>query len=128
MKLFIVWMALWSAQLCLADSVVLSTLDPLADTRRGDVVQRAADGSTQRSRAVVNAFRKLYACPSTGQRTGACPGWAIDHVIPLICGGRDMVINMQWLSTQIKSAPGAWNKDHFERRVYGGRGISTGCP
>ncbi len=111
-----------------AETVVLTTPDPFTDIRMGSTVERAANGSTKRSRAVTIAFRKLYPCPSTGKRTGACPGWALDHPIPLDCGGRDIVANMQWLPDQIKSAPGPYSKDHFERRIYGGRGISAGCP
>lgn len=129
-NIVIIFALLWA---CLApgvraEAVVLTTPDPFTDIRMGSTVERAANGTTKRSRAVTIGFRKLYACPSTGKRTGACPGWAIDHVIPLICGGRDIVANMQWLPDQIKSAPGAWNKDHFERRIYGGKGISAGCP
>jgi hypothetical protein len=127
-KILLAFVLACLALVALADTVVLTTPDPFTDIRMGSTVERAANGTTKRSRAVIIAFRKLYACPSTGKRTGACPGWAIDHPIPLDCGGRDIVANMQWLPDQIKSAPGPFNKDHFERRVYGGRGISAGCP
>lgn len=29
---------------------------------------------------------------------GACPGWNIDHVVPLCRGGADAVWNLQWLT------------------------------
>jgi len=32
------------------------------------------------------------------------------------------------LADQIKSLRGELSKDHFERRIYGGNGISKGCP
>lgn len=103
-------------------------LDPLVDYRYQGVVHRNANGSTARSQQVIAAFKKEWACPATGLHSGPCPGWAIDHVIPLDCGGVDAVWNLQWLPDQIKSARGEYSKDHFERRVYGGRGLSKGCP
>lgn len=72
-------------------------LDPMTDYRISEVVVRDSDGKTERSKAVISRFKQLYACPSTGKKFGNCPGWAIDHVIPLACGGKDAVYNMQWL-------------------------------
>lgn len=103
-------------------------LDPLADYRFTGVVVRDANGKTERSTAVISAFKRIWTCPSTGKHSGPCKGWAIDHVVPLDCGGVDAVWNMQWLPNQIKSAKGPFSKDHFERRVYGGHGLSQGCP
>ena len=106
----------------------LVVLNPLVDYRVTGQVQRNAKGATQRSPQVLAAFRNAYPCPATKQSTGACPGWAIDHVIPLACGGADAVYNLQWLPDQIKSARGKYSKDHFERVVYGGQEMSKGCP
>lgn len=116
---------------CLWSFTVLAygqALSPYVDYRYTGEVARNKDGTTVRSTKVINAFRKLYACPSTQKFTGACAGWAIDHVIPIDCGGVDAVYNMQWLPNEIKSAKGEFSKDHFERRVYGGKSISAGCP
>jgi hypothetical protein len=104
------------------------TLDPLKDYRYVGQVTRDATGATARSTKVIAAFKAQWACPATGLHTGACPGWAIDHVIPLDCAGVDAVYNMQWLPDSIKSAKGPFTKDHFERRVYGGHHLSAGCP
>lgn len=79
---------------------------------------RLADGTIRRRSDVVAAFRKTHPCPATGLRTGACSGWAIDHVIPLACGGCDAVGNLQWLPTLLKSASGTLPKDRWERIVY----------
>jgi hypothetical protein len=103
-------------------------LDPYTDYRFTGIVKRNASGATLRSPKVVSAFKALWACPATGLHTGACAGWAVDHVIPLDCGGADAVYNMQWLPDQIKSAAGPFTKDHFERKIYGGNGLSKGCP
>jgi hypothetical protein len=104
------------------------SLDPLIDYRYQGVVNRNTNGVTTRSQQVIAAFKKEWACPANGAHSGPCPSWAIDHVIPLDCGGVDAVWNLQWLPDQIKSARGEFSKDHFERRVYGGRGMSKGCP
>lgn len=103
-------------------------LDPTVDYRYAGQVLRDKSGATLRSSKITRAFRLLYACPVTGSRYGACPGWSVDHVIPLDCGGMDAVFNMQWLPNQIKSQRGEFSKDRFERRIYGGKSMSVGCP
>lgn len=60
-----------------------------------------------RSRAAVAAFRRSNPCPATGRTAGACPGWEVDHVVPLACGGPDTVANMQWLTAQANRSKGA---------------------
>lgn len=79
---------------------------------------RELDGSIKRSTAELNLFKLVHQCPSTGKTAGPCPGWAIDHVIPLACGGCDLIHNMQWLPDQIKSTSSPYSKDRWERRVY----------
>ena len=49
-----------------------------------------------RSTAAKNAFKRAQACPSTGQPRGSCPGWIVDHIVPLCAGGADTPTNMQW--------------------------------
>ena len=51
-----------------------------------------------RDRAEVRAFRKAHPCPATGLSRGACPGFHVDHVIPLCAGGEDRPANMHWLA------------------------------
>lgn len=111
-----------------AQAQVPVPLDPLVEYRYLGTVARDEEGNTVRDMRVVRAFQKIWACPSTGQRTGACPGWAADHVLPLACGGADAVYNLQWLPNEIKRASGVYAKDRFERKVYGGNGLSKGCP
>lgn len=124
--LFVLIALVWLFVLC---SVAFGqTPDPMKDIRYAGIVQRGPDGATQRSTSVIAAFKRQWACPSNGNHSGVCPGWAIDHIVPLDCGGVDAVWNMQWLPDQIKSAKGPYSKDHFERRVYGGHKLSAGCP
>ena len=57
---------------------------------------RTATGRTKRSTAAKDSFKRQQPCPSTGRSSGACPGYVIDHVRPLECGGADAPSNMQW--------------------------------
>ena len=52
----------------------------------------------ERSRAAVDQFKREHPCPATGKSRGACPGWQVDHVVPLKCAGPDRPDNMQWLT------------------------------
>lgn len=51
-----------------------------------------------RSNAARLSFVRLHPCPATGQARLPCPGYQIDHVIPLKCNGADHPDNMQWLT------------------------------
>lgn len=53
-----------------------------------------------RSRPLRAEFVRLNPCPSTGKTSGACPGYQVDHREALICGGRDELANLQWLSIE----------------------------
>ena len=35
-------------------------------------------------------------CPANGRSSGACPGYVVDHKVPLKRGGPDSPANMQW--------------------------------
>lgn len=59
-------------------------------------VQRDSHGRIKRSEAAKDEFKHQQPCPSTGKTSGRCPGYVIDHVNPLECGGADAPPNMQW--------------------------------
>lgn len=59
-----------------------------------------ADARPPRSAAEVLAFKRATPCPSTGLRSGACPGHQVDHADPLCAGGSDHRDNMQWLTVE----------------------------
>jgi hypothetical protein len=88
------------------------------DIRYCGVAGRDPDGSIHRDMVEVAKFKRIHPCPSNGNRAGACPGWAIDHVISLAVGGCDKVFNMQWLPDQIKSCSDPACKDRWERKIY----------
>lgn len=58
-------------------------------------------------------MRKLFLannpCPSTGKNKGACPGYVVDHIVPIKRGGGDNPYNMQWQNVQ-----DAKDKDRWE--------------
>lgn len=56
------------------------------------------DDPPTRSRAEVREFRASHPCPSTGQIKGPCPGYNVDHIIPLCMGGADDSAQFQWLT------------------------------
>ena len=105
------------ALLLLASVTHSQTLDRLKDYRMCGVVVRDAQGNTKRSTAVLSAYKKIHPCPSTGLTAGACPGWALNHSIPLACGGCDAVYNLTWMPDQIKSCAEPWCVDRYERKI-----------
>jgi hypothetical protein len=70
---------------------------------------RDRHGHIVRSIEAKREFRRMHPCPSTGRRSGPCPGYVIDHIVPLKRGGSDNPWNMQW---QTKEA--AKQKDKVE--------------
>jgi hypothetical protein len=65
---------------------------------------REAKGKIQRSAAARHAFAR-----QTGYPHGR-PGYVIDHIVPLACGGIDAPSNMQWQTVAEAKA-----KDRTER-------------
>ena len=59
-------------------------------------VRRDRHGRIRRSAAAKHSFERQHPCPSTGRTSGRCPGYVVDHVRPLECGGADAPPNMQW--------------------------------
>jgi len=82
----------------------------------GDRRSRDTLDQSTRSRAMRSAFQHLTPCPSTGRTTGACPGYVVDHVVPLCANGADLPSNMQW-----QSATAAKEKDVLEKRSCASR-------
>jgi len=66
--------------------------------------------ATIRSSSAKAEFKREHPCPANGHRSGPCPGYVIDHVVPLACNGADLPNNMQW-----QTVPDAKAKDRWER-------------
>lgn len=102
--------------------------DAPSDPRYVGPPARDAQGRIVRNRAMLRQFARDFPCPSTGRHETSCPGWDIDHVIPLACGGADKPKNLQWLPDAIKSAAGKLPKDRWEIRVYCWRWLPRRAP
>lgn len=71
------------------------------------------DGFTDsRSKAVVKLFKATTVCPSTGQKTKRCPGYIVDHIIPLCADGPDTLDNLQYQTLEQSKI-----KDKWERKL-----------
>ena len=58
----------------------------------------AACPPVARSAAIVRQFRATHPCPGTGQVQPRCPGYVVDHIVPLCAMGTagDVMANLQW--------------------------------
>ena len=98
-------------------AVLAAVAEPLAEqyqeSRYCGPPKRNSVGTIERDAKVPYYYRKVHRCPSTGLFTGACPNYALNHVIPLACGGCDTVNNLTWMRNDIKK-----QQDVIERRIY----------
>ena len=63
-----------------------------------------------RSRTARAAFERSHPCPANGHSSGACPGYVVDHILPLACGGADAPSNMQWQTVADGKAKDKWER------------------
>jgi hypothetical protein len=101
-------------------SAPMDAFAALADDPRycGGEPARTPDGRIKRSGAALRAFVRVFPCPATLEVTLKCPGWAIDHTIPLADGGCDKPVNMTWLPNALKNCAGTVCKDRWERKYH----------
>ena len=55
-------------------------------------------------------FKLANPCPSTGQTSGACTGYVIDRIVPVVCGGAEEPSNMQWQTIAAARAKDRWER------------------
>lgn len=68
-----------------------------------------------RDHKAVAEFKRQQPCPATGKARGACPGWVVDHVKALACGGRDHPDNLQWQTVVDAKAKDKWERKECKR-------------
>ena len=69
-----------------------------------------ANAKIKRSYKAKSDFAKLHACPATGLNKPSCPGYVIDHIRPLACGGADNPANLQWQTVKEGKAKDKWER------------------
>lgn len=75
-------------------------------------VSAYASDRPHRSQSAKREFAQTHPCPSTGERKPSCPGYVLDHVVPLCAGGEDAPFNLQWQEREESLV-----KDREERRL-----------
>jgi hypothetical protein len=76
------------------------------------LLTQTAEAKIHRSSHARSEFKHMQPCPANGRTSGACPGYVIDHIKPLACGGPDEPGNMQWQTKENAKA-----KDRWERKA-----------
>ena len=61
-----------------------ATVEGHHSSRYAHDVPRDSHGRIVRSSHSKHEFEKSNPCPSTGRGSGACPGYVVDHIVPLI--------------------------------------------
>jgi hypothetical protein len=79
-------------------------------------IERNVDGRIHRSETAKNRFKHEHPCPTNGHKSGPCPGYVIDHVKPLACGGADDPSNMQWQTIEEGKAKDKWELKYYCRK------------
>lgn len=74
-------------------------------------VERDAHGKIKRSEKAKDDFKAANPCPANGKRSGSCPGYVIDHIKALACGGADSPENMQWQTVAEGKEKDSWERD-----------------
>lgn len=81
---------------------------PYRDSNVETVIPRDSRGRIKRSGSARHQFMQDSPCPANGNTKGRCPGYIIDHVMPLACGGADAVGNLQWQTVADAKAKDRW--------------------
>lgn len=67
-------------------------------------VKRDASGRIERSESAKHQFEVQSGYPK------GRPGYVVDHIRPLACGGADTPANMQWQTVEAAKAKDAWER------------------
>src|SRR2546422_782327 len=87
-----------------------SSLTSHPSTRAAVGVTRDSHGHIKRSETAKRDFEHHRPCPSTGKTSGACPGYVVDHIVPLKRGGADHPSHKQWQTPRPAEAKEPWEE------------------
>jgi hypothetical protein len=84
----------------------------------------------ERSQKAKDSFKYSHPCPSSGNNHGSCPGYIIDHITALACGGADDPSNMQWQTKEASKTKDRWERKDCQikrpaNRPYSGSGTGS---
>jgi hypothetical protein len=88
----------------------ITVIGPLPSDSEQEELDRPGHIREERSEAAKDAFKREQPCPATGKGSGPCPGYVIDHIVPLACGGPDAPSNMQWQTVAEGKAKDLWER------------------
>jgi len=83
----------------------------LTDIRCCVEPKRYTDGRIVRSATVIKEFERLYPLPVGADRSQ----YQINHSVPLVCGGKDIVSNLMWMRVEAKTCAEDWCQDRHEQ-------------
>jgi len=89
--------------------VALLAASPLAASQRPHRTSTSTAIRDTRGRMARNAAARHAFARQTGYPHGR-PGYVIDHIIPLACGGLDAPSNMQWQTIAEGKAKDTWER------------------
>jgi len=94
------------------------------------ILLASSTGAAERSQAERLAFQRAEPCPANAQRRGPCPGYVVDHIIPLCAGGADRQENMQWQPLAESLIKDSEERQHCAsiRRSQVGRALDSTLP
>lgn len=81
----------------------------------GLIAPMTVEAKKVRSYKAKQAFKYQHPCPANGRISGPCPGYVIDHIYPLACGGLDDPSNMQWQTKGDAKAKDKWERKNCRR-------------
>ena len=95
----------------LAVILTLATFQVNADIRYCGEPARDRYGKIIRSAAVIAEFQRLYPLPANYKRSD----YQINHAVPMVCGGCDIVENLIWMHKLAKTCAADYCQDRHEQ-------------
>jgi len=92
-------------------AILILCNNAIADSRYCGEPKRDGNGRIIRSQAVINEFKKLYPLPPQLDYKK----YQINHSVPLVCGGCDIVENMTWMHIDAKTCAEDYCQDRHEQ-------------